>query len=43
MEDAIYVDRYDSTKSLTVLGLTYRPLEETTKDIVEDLQRRGWL
>ncbi|KAI0764843.1 NAD(P)-binding protein [Fomes fomentarius] len=43
LEDAIYVDRYDSTKSRKMLGLTYRPLEETTKDIVEDLQRRGWL
>ncbi|KAI0078018.1 NAD(P)-binding protein [Panus rudis PR-1116 ss-1] len=33
---------YDSTKSKEVLGLRYRTMEETTKDILDDFKAKGW-
>lgn len=35
------VIRYDNGKARRDLGLTFRPLEETVKDTVEDLKRAG--
>ena len=32
---------FDNTKSRKVLGMTYRPMEETARDIIVDFKRRG--
>ncbi|KAI0368229.1 D-lactaldehyde dehydrogenase [Pilatotrama ljubarskyi] len=34
---------FSNEKSKRVLGVKYRSVQETAKDIVEDLQSRGWL
>lgn len=38
-----YPLRFDTTKSQEALGLSYRPLEETVRDHVEQLERDGLL
>ena len=42
-EEAVYPSRYLADKSIKLLGLTYRSLEEVTKDSLEDFKARGWL
>lgn len=32
----------DSSKASKVLGVTYIPLDQTTKDILADFEQRGW-
>ncbi|KAI9057999.1 hypothetical protein FKP32DRAFT_1290095 [Trametes sanguinea] len=34
---------YNSNKTIRELGMKYRSMEETTKDILEDCKERGWL
>ena len=35
--------RYDNKKSIEVLGMKYRGIDQLTKDIVDDFKFRGWL
>ncbi len=37
------VFRYDSTKGRKILGLKYRDLAETIRDMMADFKKRGWL
>ncbi|EIW55907.1 NAD-P-binding protein [Trametes versicolor FP-101664 SS1] len=39
----VYKVLYDNTKSKEVLGATYRSIEETTADILNDWEMRGWM
>lgn len=41
-EAKVYMTTYDTSKEQRILGLEYRSMEETTRDILEDFQRRGW-
>lgn len=34
---------YNAEKSQRMLGIRYRTLEETSKDVIEDFKARGWL
>lgn len=34
---------YNAEKSQRILGIRYRTLEETSKDVIEDFKARGWL
>ena len=43
LEEAVYPVRYSAEKSKRILGITYRTMEEPTKDTVLDLQARGYL
>ena len=40
---AVHMLDFDNSKSIKLLGLKYRGIQETTSDIVEDLKARGWL
>lgn len=40
--ETVYRMRYDARKADRVLGLQYRSLQESTRDMVEDFARRGW-
>ncbi|KAI0746586.1 NAD(P)-binding protein [Daedaleopsis nitida] len=42
-DDPEYVITRNTEKSQRVLGLRYRTMEETTKDILADFRSRGWL
>lgn len=39
----VYMVVYDNTKSKEALGMTYRSIEETTADILNDWETRGWM
>lgn len=39
----VYKVLYNNTKSKEVLGATYRSIEETTADILNDWEMRGWM
>ncbi|KAJ6616017.1 NAD-P-binding protein [Mycena sp. CBHHK59/15] len=41
-KSAVHLIRYDASKSQRVLGMTYRSMEETTKDTVADWEAKGW-
>ncbi|KAF8206881.1 hypothetical protein K438DRAFT_1577352 [Mycena galopus ATCC 62051] len=41
-KDTVYHVTYDTSKSVRVLGLTYRSKEETLRDTVADWEERGW-
>jgi hypothetical protein len=34
--------RFDTAKGARILGMKYRGIEETTRDILEDYQKHGW-
>lgn len=34
---------YDASKAPKVLGIKYRSIDETTRDILEDYKARGWV
>lgn len=36
------VCQYNSAKADKILGIKYKPMEETTKDLLEEFKRRGW-
>lgn len=38
----IYRIQYDTTKAARIFGLKYRTREEVTRDILADIERRGW-
>ena len=40
---AVYHTCFDNTKSLRVLGIEYRGIEETTKDCIALFKALGWL
>lgn len=40
---AVHMLNFDNSKSIKLLGLKYREIQETTSDIVVDLKARGWL
>ena len=40
---AVHMLNFDNSKSIKLLGLKYRGIQETTSDIVVDLKARGWL
>ena len=42
-EDAFFPTRYIADKSINVLGITYRSMDELTKDSLDDFKARGWL
>ena len=35
--------RFDASKSKKLLGLEYRTMERTTKDIISQFQEKGWM
>ncbi|KAI0674149.1 NAD-P-binding protein [Trametes maxima] len=39
----VHLTTYNTKKSEDILGMTYRGLEETTRDVVKDWQSRAWL
>ncbi|KAJ7744054.1 hypothetical protein DFH07DRAFT_749660 [Mycena maculata] len=41
-KDAVHQIRYDASKSVRVLGMTYRTMEETARDTTADWEARGW-
>ncbi|KAF8873079.1 D-lactaldehyde dehydrogenase [Infundibulicybe gibba] len=41
-KDAVYKNTYDASKSLRILGMKYRTMEQTTRDTLADFARRGW-
>ena len=40
---AVHMLNFDNSKSITLLGLQYRSIQQTTSDIIEDMKARGWL
>ncbi|PFH46280.1 hypothetical protein AMATHDRAFT_70230 [Amanita thiersii Skay4041] len=40
--DSVFKVRYDTSKAQRILGLTYRTKEETARDILAEVERRGW-
>jgi nucleoside-diphosphate-sugar epimerase len=42
-KDAVHKIQYKNEKSVEVLGLKYRTMEETTRDSIEDFKKRGWV
>ena len=40
---AVYAMRFDASKSKKLLGLEYRTMEQTTKDIISQFQEKGWI
>ncbi|KAJ6600420.1 hypothetical protein DFH09DRAFT_1243247 [Mycena vulgaris] len=41
-KDAVHQINYDTSKSVRVLGMTYRSMAETARDTVADWEARGW-
>ena len=41
--NAVYAMRFDASKSKKLLGLEYRTMEQTTKDIISQFQEKGWI
>ncbi|KAJ7249148.1 hypothetical protein B0H12DRAFT_1122907 [Mycena haematopus] len=41
-KDAVHQIRYDAAKSVRVLGMAYRTMEETARDTAADWEARGW-
>ncbi|KAI0074846.1 NAD-P-binding protein [Panus rudis PR-1116 ss-1] len=41
-ENAVHDVVLDATKSVKLLGMTYRSMEETTHDILENFTQKGW-
>ncbi|KAJ3526557.1 hypothetical protein NMY22_g10117 [Coprinellus aureogranulatus] len=41
-ESKVYMTNYDTSKEKRILGVKYRTMKETTRDILEDFRRRGW-
>jgi len=40
---AVHLNVYDTTKASRILGIKYRSMDETTTDLLEDFQARGWI
>ncbi|KAF9813504.1 hypothetical protein IEO21_05541 [Rhodonia placenta] len=40
---ATHLIMYDASKAPKVLGIKYRSIDETTRDILEDYKARGWV
>ena len=40
---AEYISQKNTKKAREVLGLTYRSMEETTRDVLEEWKEHGWL
>ncbi|KAH9838568.1 NAD(P)-binding protein [Rhodofomes roseus] len=40
---ATHMVQYDTSKAAKLLGIKYRSIEESTKDMVEDFKARGWI
>ncbi|OSX56416.1 hypothetical protein POSPLADRAFT_1068108 [Postia placenta MAD-698-R-SB12] len=40
---ATHLTRYDIAKANSILGLTYRTMDETTRDILDDFKEKGWI
>ncbi|KAI0342095.1 NAD-P-binding protein [Trametopsis cervina] len=44
LSKAVYQMRYSSEKAARILGITkYRTMEETTRDILAEFKKRGWI
>ncbi|KAI0827008.1 NAD-P-binding protein [Trametes gibbosa] len=43
LTQAVYPVRYSAEKGRRILGIEYRSLEDSVKDMVEDFDARGWL
>ncbi|KAK7013736.1 D-lactaldehyde dehydrogenase [Favolaschia claudopus] len=41
-KDVIPPVSYDASKSVRILGIKYRDMEETARDVVSDYEERGW-
>ncbi|KAK6995956.1 D-lactaldehyde dehydrogenase [Favolaschia claudopus] len=41
-KDVIPPVSYDTSKSVRILGMEYRDMEETARDVVNDYEERGW-
>ncbi|KAK6995939.1 D-lactaldehyde dehydrogenase [Favolaschia claudopus] len=41
-KDIIPPVSYDASKSVRILGMKYRDMEETARDVVSDYEERGW-
>ncbi|KAK6995949.1 D-lactaldehyde dehydrogenase [Favolaschia claudopus] len=41
-KDVIPPVSYDASKSVRILGMKYRDMEETARDVVSDYEERGW-
>ncbi|KAJ8508026.1 hypothetical protein ONZ45_g9660 [Pleurotus djamor] len=39
---AIYMIDYDTAKAAKIFGLKYRTMQETVRDVLEDVAKRGW-
>ncbi|PFH47275.1 hypothetical protein AMATHDRAFT_87804, partial [Amanita thiersii Skay4041] len=42
IKNPVYMIKYNTAKEKRILGLTYRTMEETTRDTLADYERRGW-
>jgi len=40
---AVHHVMYDTSKAAKLLGLKYRSIKESTRDMIEDFKARGWL
>ncbi|KAI0746594.1 NAD-P-binding protein [Daedaleopsis nitida] len=40
---AQHILQYDNSKGIKILGITYRSIDEVTKDSLDDFKARGWL
>ena len=43
LSKAKYPLRYDNAKSRSLLGVKYRTMEETARDIIVQFKEKGWL
>ena len=41
-KDHVHKLNYDASKSKSVLGIQYRTIEQTTKDVIADWEEKGW-
>ena len=39
---AVHLYKYDVVETDKILGIKYRSMPETTRDILEDFRARGW-
>ncbi len=42
-DNASFPSTYNADKSVRILGIRYRSIEELTKDSLDDFTARGWL
>ena len=42
-KNAVYMLRYDATKSARILGLKFRGMDETAADTLKGFMEKGWL